>query len=450
MLLGEVDSIIKEINLIPDYMSVGEVVLVRGLLIEVKGLNKSVSIGSRCKITARDGRLILAEVVGIDEDRALLMSFHDTVGIGVGCDCVVVCSEQVIYPSIAWLGRVINAFGEPIDNASPLTKGSRACHLRASPPPAYVRKRVMGKLDMGIRSLNSFVTCCKGQRMGIFAGSGVGKSMMLAMITRFAAADIKIIGLIGERGREVQEFLDDYLGKEGLAKAIVIVATSDESALARKQAAYLTMTLAEYFRDEEMEVLCMMDNITRFAMAQREIGLTAGEPPTNKGYTPSVFSELPKLLERAGPGTQEQGSITGLFSVLVEGDDHNEPIADAVRGTIDGHITLSRDIAMRAIYPAVDVLKSVSRLMPGCNSDMENKLINKARSMIAIYNDMADMIRIGAYKKGSDPEVEEAIKYNDAINAFIAQKPGEYDTIESSYKKLALAINFNLDASSVK
>ena len=363
-------------------------------------------------------------------------------GIGSGSEVEVIGSDQSIYPSMKWLGRVINAFGDPIDGKGPLYKGNSGCRLHNQPPNPQLRKRVGAKMDTGLRVLNTFLNCCEGQRLGVFSGSGVGKSMMIAMLTKFASSDVKVIGLIGERGREVQEFIEDYLGPEGLAKAVVIVATSDESALMRKQAAYLTLAVAEYYRDIGLEVLCLFDSVTRFAMAQREIGLSAGEPPTSKGYTPSVFTELAQLLERAGPGVYGAGSITALFSVLVEGDDHNEPIADAVRGILDGHIVLERSIAARGIYPAIDILSSISRTMPRCNSDYETALVNKARSIIATYADMVDMIRIGAYKKGSDPKVDEAIKYNENIEKFISQRHDEKETMENSYKKLAEIIDF--------
>jgi flagellum-specific ATP synthase len=272
--------------------------------------------------------------------------------------------------------------------------------------------------------------------MGIFAGSGVGKSSLLSMMARFTAADVSVIGLIGERGREVQEFLADDLGPEGLARSVVVVATSDESPLMRRQAAYLTLTVAEYFRDQDNDVLCLMDSVTRFAMAQREIGLSAGEPPASKGYTPSVFAELPRVLERAGPGTGE-GSITGLFTVLVEGDDHNEPIADAVRSIVDGHVVLDRAIAERGRYPAIDILRSISRTMPGCNSEPENAVVSRARALLAQYDSMGEMIRLGAYRRGSDPLVDEAIKYQPDLERFMAQRKDERSGLADGYAGLA-------------
>ena len=435
-------SIINEIKLIPESSVVGKVSSVKGLLIEAIGIEFAVSIGSRCNIINKNGREIYSEVVGIKGEITLLMTYDSAEGIGIWSPIHVIAHDQSIYPSPDWLGRVINSFGEPIDGKGPLQSGSMPYQLHNPPPKAYLRRKVSKKMDMGIRAINTFLTCCHGQRLGIFSGSGVGKSMMISMLTKYADSDVKIIGLIGERGREVREFLEDYLGEEGLSKAIVVVATSDESVLKRKQAAYLTMTLCDYYRDRGQNVLCLMDSITRFAMAQREIGLSVGEPPTTKGYTPSVFSELPKLLERAGPGTNEQGDVTAFFSVLVEGDDHNEPISDAVRGILDGHIVLSRKIAERGIYPAIDILQSISRTMPRCNTEDENNLVIKAKNLISQYVDMEDMIRIGAYKAGSDPPTDEAIKYIDGINKFINQNYDEQDNIDNSYKKLAKAIEF--------
>ncbi len=434
-------NIATQIDDITSYQFYGKVTSIKGLLIECNGLGKVTSIGSRCKIISRSGAAIPAEVVGIRDNVTLLMPFKDLEGIGMGCLVWFVGTDSGIYPADSWRGRVINALGEPIDNKGILPRGISNYPLRGVPIQSHSRQRVKGKIDLGVRSLNTFLTCCRGQRMGIFSGSGIGKSVLISMLTKYCNVDVKVIGLIGERGREVQEFLQDYLGEEGLKNAVVVVATGDESALMRRQAAYLTMAICEYFRDQGKDVLCMMDSITRFAMAQREIGLSAGEPPTTKGYTPTVFSELPKLLERAGPGTENQGSVTGIFSVLVEGDDHNEPISDAARGILDGHIVLDRAISERGRFPAVNVLKSISRTMPGCNSDQENNLVAKAKTLMATYNDMAELIRLGAYRRGSDAKVDEAIKYHDILEDFLRQKPGDISSLADGYAQLAKIFN---------
>jgi len=423
----------------------GRVVSIQGLMIEIAGPLHAMGVGSRLAISSRTGADVLCEVVGFKNGRALCLPFGPVSGIGVGCKAVILEDEPHIYPTSAWLGRVVNAMGEPIDGKGPLPQGPEACLLRAAPPPAHLRGRVRGKLDLGVRVLNTFLSCCRGQRMGIFAGSGVGKSVMLSMLARNTACDVAVIGLVGERGREVQEFIEDELGPEGLARSIVVVATSDESALMRRQAAYMTLALSEFFRDRGEDVLCMMDSVTRFAMAQREIGLSAGEPPTSKGYTPTVFSELPKLLERAGPGIG-QGTITGLFTVLVEGDDHNEPVADAVRGILDGHIVMERAIAERGRYPAINVLKSVSRTMPGCNSEEENAIILRAKRLLSTYDNMEELIRLGAYRRGSDPQVDEAIHFQPALEAFLSQRKDEATDLATGYGMLADILNLETGA----
>ncbi len=425
-----------ELESLPAQYLYGRVTSILGMLVEVGGVRGGLSVGGRCNILARDGRSIPCEAVGFRNGRALLMPFGSLDGIGLGCKAEVVQREAGVCPSEGWLGRVVNALGEPIDGKGPLPTGRMLYPFRNAPPPAHGRQRVEGKLDLGVRALNTFTTCCRGQRMGIFAGSGVGKSMLLSMLARFTQSDVNVIGLIGERGREVQEFIAENLGEEGLARSVVVVATGDEAPLARRQAAYLTLSIAEYFRDQGRDVLCMIDSVTRFAMAQREIGLSAGEPPATKGYTPSVFAELPRLLERAGPGTG-QGSITGLFTVLVEGDDHNEPIADAVRGILDGHIVLERAIAERGRYPAINILRSVSRTMPGCNSEEENAVVQRARSLLAAYENMAEMIRLGAYRAGSDPETDLAVHHHPALEAFLKQLPNERSTLADGYAALS-------------
>ncbi len=333
-------ALAEQINELDGIEIYGRVVGVRGLMVEVAGPLHAMSVGARVVIET-PGVNIPCEVVGFSGVNALLMPFAPLEGVRRGCRALVTGVAGAVRPSAGWLGRVVNALGEPIDGKGALLLGPSPYPFRNTPPLAHARRRVGAPLDLGVRTLNTFITCCRGQRMGIFSGSGVGKSVLLSMLARNVAADVTVIGLIGERGREVQEFLQDDLGDAGLARSVVVVSTSDEPALMRRQAAHETLAIAEYFRDEGKDVLVLMDSVTRFAMAQREIGLSAGEPPTAKGYTPTVFTELPRLLERAGPGT-DQGTITGIFTVLVDGDDHNEPIADAVRGILDGHIVMER------------------------------------------------------------------------------------------------------------
>lgn len=431
---------LNELEHIAPYQLYGRIVGVQGLTMEVQGAQSGLSVGSRCMVQTRNGGNVIGEVVGFRGKAAVMLPYSTLDGVGVGCRATVIDDAPVVSPDERWLGRVINANGEPLDGKGPLPRGPLSYPLRGTPPLAHTRQRVEGKIDLGVRVLNSFLSCCRGQRMGIFSGSGVGKSILMSMLARFTASDITVIGLIGERGREVQEFVKDTLGEDGLARSVVIVATSDESALMRRQAAQMTMAVAEYFRDRDMDVLCMMDSITRFAMAQREIGLAGGEPPTSKGYTPSVFAELPRLLERAGPGSG-RGTITGLFTVLVEGDDHNEPVADACRGILDGHIVLERGIAERGRFPAVNVLRSVSRTMPGCNTAEQNALIGHSRRLMAVYENMEELIRLGAYRKGSDPEVDEAIRLNAPLEAFMAQDKDEVSRLDDGYAALAAILS---------
>jgi flagellum-specific ATP synthase len=418
----------------------GRVVGVRGLMVEIAGPIHAMSVGARIVIETGGNRFIPAEVIGFTGNNAVVMPFAGLDGVRRGCRAVIANASGQVRPSAAWLGRVLNAMGEPIDGKGPLAQGAVPMPFRNSPPPAHSRKRVGKPLDLGVRALNTFLTCCRGQRMGIFAGSGVGKSVLLSMLARNADADVSVIGLVGERGREVQEFLQDDLGDAGLARSVVVVATSDEPALMRRQAAYLTLAIAEYFRDEGKDVMCMMDSVTRFAMAQREIGLSAGEPPTAKGYTPTVFTELPKLLERAGPGS-DKGTITGIFTVLVDGDDHNEPVADAVRGILDGHIVMERSIAERGRYPAINVLKSVSRTMPRSCDPAFLPAITRGRQVMATYSDMEELIRLGAYRAGSSAEVDEAIRLNPALEDFLRQAKDEVTSLGDGYKRLEQILN---------
>jgi len=438
-----IKNIISEINRIPGIREYGQVESVLGMLVEVSGVEDVITIGDHCRIHARNDRSILCEVIGFRDKLALVMPFGTLEGIGLGCRVEVSSAGSVIYPDNSWLGRAINAFGEPIDGKGPLNKGDTPYRIQNSPPKSHTRQRVGGKIDLGVRVINSFLTVCKGQRMGIFSGSGVGKSTILSMMARHTVADTSVIGLIGERGREAREFIEDDLGTDGMERSVVIVATSDEPPLVRRQAAYLTMTVAEYFRDLNKDVLCLMDSVTRFAMAQREISLSAGEPPATRGYTPTVFAELPRLLERAGPGAEGQGSITGLFTVLVEGDDHNEPIADAVRGILDGHVVLDRAIAERGRFPPVNILRSVSRTMPDCNRPEQNLIIDRAKHLISTYEDMAELIRLGAYKQGTDLQVDEAIHYFPKIEKFLRQTKHENTDLESGYTNLAQILDMN-------
>jgi|TARA_R110000868_G_scaffold101953_1_gene280777 flagellum-specific ATP synthase len=434
-LVTALGNLASEVDKIAEFRLYGRVTAVLGMMVEVGGVDRALSIGDRLHLQARGGKRVSCEIVGFKDGRALAMPFGALDGIGIGSRAEISDAAPVIFPHEGWLGRVVNAMGDPVDGKGPLGDGPRGCPVKTQPPAAHTRQRVGEKLDLGVRTINTFASVCKGQRMGIFAGSGVGKSMLMSMIARFTQSEVNVIGLIGERGREVQEFIQDYLGEEGLARSVVVVATSDESPLMRRQAAHLTLAVAEYFRDEDKTVMCMMDSVTRFAMAQREIGLATGEPPASKGYTPTVFAELPKLLERAGPGAGA-GTITGLFTVLVEGDDHNEPISDAVRGIIDGHIVLERGIADRGRYPAINVLRSVSRTMPDCNTAEENALVRRAKALMATYDNMADMIRLGAYRKGSDPEVDEAILYHASLERFMSQDKNEPASLESGYAQL--------------
>ncbi len=425
---------------ISDHEIYGRVTKVLGLLVEIAGISEALTIGAMVHLRPNEQTDIPCEVIGFRDGQALLMPFGTLEGVGLGCKAVLQRTPPSITPSEKWLGRVINGMAEPIDGKGPIIHGAHPVLLKNKPPPPHSRQRLGKQLDLGVRPVNTFLATCRGQRMGIFSGSGVGKSVLLSMMARYTEADVSIIGLVGERGREVQEFLEDDLGADGLARSVVVVATGDEPALMRRQAAYTTLALAEYFRDQGKQVLCLIDSLTRFAMAQREIGLSAGEPPTSKGYPPTTFGELARLLERAGPGAPGQGSITGLFSVLVEGDDHNEPISDAVRGIVDGHIVMERAIADRGRYPAINVLKSVSRSLPGAITPEQNEILKRAKKIITTYEDMAELIRLGAYRKGSDQSVDEAIQIYPEIEAFLSQNKDERTSIEDGFAILAQII----------
>ncbi|HZY21832.1 MAG TPA: flagellar protein export ATPase FliI [Beijerinckiaceae bacterium] len=433
---SRLSAVKRAVEALPAFEVYGRVAAVRGLLIEIAGPVAAMHVGGRIEIETGRGGMVPCEVIGFSGERALAMPFGALAGVRRGCPAHVRDEIVGVRPSRGWLGRVVDALGRPIDGKGPLPQGPTVRPFRADPPPAHARRRVGAPLDLGVRAMNTFLTVCAGQRMGIFSGSGIGKSVLLSMFARYTAADVAVIGLVGERGREVQEFLQDDLGEEGLARSIVVVATSDEPALMRRNAAYLTLALSEHFQDEGAAVLCLIDSITRFAMAQRDIGLAGGEPPTAKGYTPTVFNELPRLLERAGPGTGA-GTITGMFTVLVEGDDHNEPIADAVRGILDGHVVMERQIAERGRYPAINVLKSISRTMPRACDPAYLPVVQKARAVLASYADMEELIRLGAYRAGASPEVDEAIALMPELEAFLAQGKEDSTSIGDGYARLA-------------
>ncbi len=418
----------------------GRIAGLTGLMVEVDGIAKLLAVGDRLVATARDGRRVPLEVVGFRGGKAQAMALGDLAGLGPG-----LWAEKINGPGLAvtdtWLGRVIDPLGHAIDGLGPLPRGQVARPVRASPPTATARARLGPRLPLGVRVLDLFTACRQGQRLGLFAGSGVGKSTLMASLARKADCDVAVIALVGERGREVREFVEDDLGPQGLARSVVVVATSDAPPLMRREAAYSAMAVAEHFRDQGKRVLLMMDSVTRFCLALREIGLSAGEPPATRGYPPSVFAELPKLLERAGPGIEGTGgSITGLFTVLVEGDDHDEPVADAVRGILDGHVVLDRRIGERGRYPAVDVLRSLSRAASGILTDEQKALVARARRLLSIHADMEDMVRLGAWKPGADPEVDEAVRRAPAIEAVLAQEKAEADTPEAAFAKLAAAL----------
>jgi len=396
--------------------STGKVARVIGLAVEVKGI--SAGIGEVCDIfIPGESRPVIAEVVGFKEDSSILMPLGELRGIYPGCLVVPRGRPFSVGVGKDLLGRVLNGIGRPMDGHS--LNITEEYPVENNPPDPLARKHISDILHTGVRVIDALLTCGKGQRIGIFAGSGVGKSTLLGMIARFCNADLNVIALIGERGREVLDFIENDLGPDGLARSVVVVATSDQPALVRLKGAFVASAIAEYFRDQGKDVLLFMDSVTRFAMAQREVGLAVGEPPATKGYTPSVFSLLPKLLERSG--TSHHGTITAFYTVLVEADDMNEPVADAVRGILDGHIVLSRELAARGHYPAVDVLHSVSRVMPKLVTPEHLQAAARLRHLLATYTKSEDLINVGAYVKGSNPEIDESLRYHDQIIAFLRQ-----------------------------
>ncbi|AKL95482.1 flagellum-specific ATP synthase FliI [Clostridium aceticum] len=399
----------------------GQVSQVIGLTIE--SIGPAVKVGEVCKIyTLKNDCPIIAEVVGFKEKKVLLMPLGEMEGIGPGSKVEALGTSLEVKVGSSLLGRVLDGLGNPIDNKGPLNQAT-AYPVVGKPLNPLDRTRISEPLTLGVKTIDGLLTCGNGQRIGIFAGSGVGKSTLLGMIARNTQADINVIALIGERGREVKEFIDNDLKEEGLKRSVVIVATSDQPPLVRMKGALLATAIAEYFRDQKQNVLLLMDSLTRFSMAQREVGLAIGEPPVTKGYTPSVFAVLPKLLERTG--TSDRGAITGLYTVLVDGDDMNEPIADAVRGILDGHIVLSRKLANQGHYPAIDVISSVSRVMPNIVPKDQIKIANEIKQILAIYKDAEDLINIGAYAKGSNKKIDYAIENIAAVNNFLQQDVDE-------------------------
>lgn len=410
----------------------GRVVRVVGLIIESEG--PLVQLGEHCYIKMiNSNKKIDAEVVGFNEDRILLMPLGEMTGIGHGCEVIATGRALSIPIGSHVLGRVLDGLGRPMDGKG-MFEIETYMPLDRDPPNPFQRKRITEPLNIGVRAIDSVLTCGKGQRIGIFAGSGVGKSTLLGMIARNTSADINVIGLVGERGREVRDFIERDLGEEGLKKSVIVVATSDQPALVRLKGAMTATAIAEYFRDQGKNVMLMMDSLTRFAMAQREVGLAVGEPPATRGYTPSVFAKLPRLLERTG--NSDKGTITGLYTVLVDADDMNEPIADAVRGILDGHIILSRSLAAKNHFPAIEVLGSISRVMTEIVEEEHLEDASKLREVLAVYKEAEDLINIGAYKPGSNPKIDYSISMIDEVNKYLKQRVNEKSDLDSAVKEL--------------
>jgi flagellum-specific ATP synthase len=419
----------------------GTVTNLLGLVVEVEGLTGLAAIGDRLDLRARDGRAITAEVIGFRDNALQAMAYGPLEGLAHGSQALLRDARDAMLDiTESWLGRVIDPLGRPLDDGGLLFGGATSRATRVAPPEATTRARLGPRIDLGVRALNCFATCRRGQRLGLFAGSGVGKSTLLAMLTHGTECDVVVLALVGERGREVRDFIETDLGPEGMARSVVVVATSDAPPLMRRQCAYTAMTVAEHFRDQGLSVLLLMDSVTRFCLALREIGLSLGEPPATRGYPPSVFAELPRLLERAGPGpVQPDGSaghMTGLFTVLVEGDDHNEPVADAVRGILDGHIVMDRKIAETGRYPAIDVLRSLSRVAASCLDPEQLAMVKRVRGILALYAEMVDMVRLGAYRTGTDPAVDEALRLTPLIEAFLNQAKGDRSGFVESFEQL--------------
>lgn len=430
----KLSELMEEIPYIETYRRLGKVKQVVGIMIE--SIGPKCSIGDICKIYDEDNsgeKCILGEVVGFRDDVVMIMPYSSVNEIAPGWLVESLGKSLEIKVGMPVVGKVLDSLGKPLDG-SPLPNNLQPWSTESDPPNPLNRPPITEPLEVGVRAIDSLLTIGKGQRIGIFAGSGVGKSTLLGMIARNTKADLNVIALIGERGREVREFIEKDLGEEGLKRSIVVAATSDQPALMRIKGAFTATAIAEYFRDQGLNVLLMMDSVTRIAMAQREVGLATGEPPATKGYTPSVFSLLPRLLERTG--TNESGTITAIYTVLVDGDDFNEPIADTVRGILDGHIVLDRNLANKGHYPAINILKSISRLMNALATKEHLQYAEKLRELLSTYTESEDLINIGAYKQGSSREIDEAIHYYPKITSFLKQRIDEKVTMEESIRSL--------------
>jgi flagellum-specific ATP synthase len=485
---GILPAVAAALHAVPACVLTGHVSAVSALTVEIRGLSRLLAIGDRVALAGRDGGSLQAEIIGVRGGVLQAAPFGTTAGLGEGAAAWVAVPapgaaggpfkgsfavgaskgsfaagaskgsfaagaskgsfaagafQASLAPSDAWLGRIIDPLGAPLDGQGKLPRGVPR-PVRAAPPAAAGRARLGPAIDTGVRVLNCFTTCRTGQRLGLFAGSGVGKSTLLSMLARNTACDVVVLALVGERGREVREFIEDDLGEGGLARAVVVIATGDAPPLLRREAAYAALTVAEHFRDQGKSVLLLMDSVTRFCLALRELGLAAGEPPATRGYPPSVFAELPRLLERAGPGLMRPdgsaGQMTALFTVLVEGGDHDEPVADAVRGILDGHVVLDRRIGEAGRYPAVDVLRSLSRAASAILTPAQAALVRQARAQIALHADMADMARLGAYRPGTDPAVDAAMRVVPRIEAVLTQGRDEPTSIDASFAMLQAAL----------
>jgi flagellum-specific ATP synthase len=424
------EDILRNIHLTKDS---GKVTEVTGLLI--KGFLPGASVGSICAIESPiSSKPLYAEVVGFKDRQVLMMALSEMRGVTLGSKIVLSKSIATVKVSDDLLGRVVDGLGRPIDDGEHL-ESLKEVPLYAEVVNPLSREPIRKSLDVGVRAINAAITVGRGQRVAIMAGSGVGKSVLMGMMAKQTEADVNVIALIGERGREVREFIENELGPEGMKKTVVVCVTSDQSPLLRMRGAYVATAIAEYFAKNKKNVLLVMDSVTRFAMALREIGLSIGEPPTSRGYTPSVFSTLPKLLERAG-NFENSGSITGFYTTLVEGDDMNDPIGDSVRSIVDGHIVLSRHLAHKGHFPAIDILQSASRVMKAVTSSEHAKMANKMREMLATYKDAEDLINIGAYKAGANPKIDKAVKLNEPINDFLKQRTEDYSNMAQCLKQL--------------